>query len=73
MFRCQQCQRQQPPRIATQTNVLETRPKEYPARSGTNDHGGKGTEIVREKKVCGACFVVHVPPKAEEPEQQAAA
>ena len=71
MFRCQQCGAVTPPRVSTETIVVETRPRVYPFRAEAqevvvwrngsrkietrDDLGGTGWEIVRELRVCPPC------------------
>ena len=63
-FRCSMCNKVSDPTAPAYRKVLETREKEYPARSQANrlgpgiytdDPGGKGREIVREALVCESC------------------
>lgn len=67
MYRCDLCNRIVAAGTRAVTIVLETRPRLYPRRpkanrihkngktEHTDDPGGKGTEIVREVKVCPFC------------------
>jgi hypothetical protein len=69
MFRCDVCGSVAPPRTPCNRIVVETRPKEYearprahwqPPRAGgkgkwVDDPGGRGTEIVRERRACDEC------------------
>jgi hypothetical protein len=67
VFRCQLCWRAVPANVAAASRVVETRPREYPARPKANrfkregrekhsdDPGGIGTEIARELMLCPDC------------------
>lgn len=48
MFQCEQCHKNSKPREKQTRLVVETRIKYY-------DDGARGSEIVREIKVCAAC------------------
>lgn len=56
MYICDFCNKQVGPGIPSNTIVMETREKEYPARPSVNDPGGFGYEIVKEAKVCTDCI-----------------
>ncbi len=67
MFICDNCQGISKPRMPSHTIIVSTRPKRYPHRKhahrakrgythGRDDHGGVGTEIVSEMRVCGDCI-----------------
>ena len=67
MYRCQVCRQPIPANTPAYRRVVETREREYPARAKancfrrkgrrkvTNDHGGRGSQIVREIVVCPTC------------------
>jgi hypothetical protein len=66
-FRCEDCQKVQPPGSRRYTVPVEWREHIYPYRRAANvfringelwmrdDRGGRGKQIVREVRVCGPC------------------
>ena len=57
---CESCNRVVPKGHAAHREVLETRPHSNPYRkdanrSGADDPGGNGPQIVKERTVCGGC------------------
>lgn len=59
-FICQKCNKVAPKNVPQAREVMETRPIVYPIRAkanrdGSNDNGGKGTAIVRERVVGPCC------------------
>lgn len=53
MYKCEACGNQTKPRTPCHVVPVEMREKVYPPRQG--DPGGRGYEIVREKRVCPSC------------------
>jgi hypothetical protein len=62
MFKCDGCKVHIGPRVAVHHRVLETRPKVYTNTAIDEETGEErlvnshGWEIVREAKLCKACF-----------------
>jgi len=69
MFICQQCRRPSAASEPSHVVVVETRvhvhpERRYPARRSKQeifDRGGRGTQIVREMRVCGRCVASNTP------------
>lgn len=60
-FRCEACKTARPVKERSVQLVVRTTNFTHPARYNANgdciDNGGKGTQIVREKRVCKNCAV----------------
>lgn len=71
MYKCELCNKVQPPRTRSNRVVVEARPTEYPSRPKANrqrsgrksrlfdDPGGAGYEIGKEAVACPACASEH--------------
>jgi len=63
MFNCEGCHKTfgpqvSPIRVVTKTRIKEYRER-YDKRKGIEDHGGVGTEIVKESNFCSECAILH--------------
>ena len=59
-FICDRCKKPQPKKAKPHRVIVETRTKEYAARSKNGyqiDPGGSGSEIVREEQLCKKCAI----------------
>lgn len=59
-YKCESCQQVMPRGTPARCVVAETREHEHPRRAkanrdGSDDPGGKGTQIVKERIVCPRC------------------
>lgn len=80
MYKCADCNQIQPPRMPAIAVIVEERPVTY--SNGFNEEGleliSKGSEIVREKRICPPCAGMKVPdrvlndPKRERVEEPVA-